>query len=74
MEVITYQTYSCVLGEGSKIEHSMALNTMYLILVKCYIISCRHNKCVLSLASLARIFKSKVTSVSTSLSYTTIIP
>ena len=51
---------SCVLGVNNEVEHSTALNTI-ILLVKSIIMNCKYDKCVLSAASQARIFKQKVT-------------
>ena len=54
---------SGVLGVNNEIEHSRALNTI-MLLVKSFIMNCKYDKCVLSTASLARIFKQKKTLLS----------
>ena len=54
---------SCVLGVNNEVEDSRALNTI-MLLVKSFIMNCKYDKCVLSTASLARIFKQKVTLLS----------
>ena len=60
-----YQIYvrSCVLGVNNEVERSMALNTI-MVLVKSFIMNCKDDRCVLSTASLARIFKQKITLLS----------
>ena len=55
--------HSCVLGVNNEVEDSRALNTI-MLLVKIFIMNCKYDKCVLSTASLARIFKEKVTLLS----------
>ena len=54
---------SCVLGVNNEVEHDRALNTI-MLLVKSFIMNCKYDKCVLSTASLTRIFKQKVTLLS----------
>ena len=54
---------SCVLGVNNEVEHSRALNTLMLV-VKSFIMNCKYDKCVLPTASLASIFKQKVTLLS----------
>ena len=47
---------SCVLGVNNEVEHSRALNTIMLLVIS-FIMNCKYDKCVLSTASLAGIFK-----------------
>ena len=54
---------SCVLGVNNEVEYFRALNTIMLS-VKIFIMNYMYDKCVLSTASLARIFKEKVTLLS----------
>ena len=54
---------SYILRVNNEVEHSRALNTI-MLLVKSSIMNCKYDKCVLSTASLARIFKQKVTLLS----------
>ena len=54
---------SCVLRVNDEVGPSRAINT-FILPVQSYIMICKHDKCALSAASLARISKHKVTLLS----------